>query len=127
MISCGSFSNKVKSANNKAEINFHEKPEILDISASVVWDGKQTLGGNWVSHPDINSPEKVLIKNTSNGKSAVGAIFQQTRNLNKGLAAISSDAAKTLSIAKNDETKLQIVAIKVIENFKENTNDTSKS
>ena len=127
MISCGSFSNKVKSANNKAEINFHEKPEILDISASVVWDGKQTLGGNWVSHPDINSPEKVLIKNTSNGKSAVGAIFQQTRNLNKGLAAISSDAAKTLNISKNDETKLQIVAIKVIENFKGNTNDTSKS
>jgi len=127
VISCGSFSNKVKSANNKAEINFQEKPEILDISASVVWDGKQTLGGNWVSHPDINSPEKVLIKNTSNGKSAVGAIFQQTRNLNKGLAAISSDAAKTLSISKNDETKLQIVAIKVIENFKGNTNDTSKS
>ena len=125
--SCGSFSNKVKSANNKAEINFHEKPEILDISTSVVWDGKRTLGGNWVSHPDINSPEKVLIKNTSNGKSAVGAIFQQTRNLNKGLAAISSDAAKTLSISKNDETKLQIVAIKVIENFKGNTNDTSKS
>ena len=127
VISCGSFNNKVRSSNNKAEINFHEKPEILDIATSVVWDGKQTLGGNWVSHPDINSPEKVLIKNTSNGKSVVGAIFQQTRNLNKGLAAISSDAAKTLSIAKNDETKLQIVAIKVIENFKENTNDTSKS
>lgn len=127
VISCGSLNNKVRSSNNKAEINFNEKPEILDISTSVVWDGKQTLGGNWVSHPDINSPEKVLIKNTSNGKSVVGAIFQQTRNLNKGLAAISSDAAKTLSIAKNDETKLQIVAIKVIENFKENTNDTSKS
>ena len=127
IISCSSFNNKVRSSNNKAEINFHEKPEILDIATSVVWDGKQTLGGNWVSHPDINSPEKVLIKNTSNGKSVVGAIFQQTRNLNKGLAAISSDAAKTLSIAKNDETKLQIVAIKVIENFKENTNDTSKS
>ena len=127
VISCGSLNNKVRSSNNKAEINFHEKPEILDISTSVVWDGKQTLGGNWVSHPDINSPEKVLIKNTSNGKSVVGAIFQQTRILNKGLAAISSDAAKTLSIAKNDETKLQIVAIKVIENFKENPNDTSKS
>ena len=125
--SCGSFSNKVKSANNKAEINFHEKPEILDISASVVWDGKQTLGGNWVSHPDINSPKKVLIKNTSNGKSAVGAIFQQTRNLNKGLAAISSDAAKTLNISKNDETKLQLVAIKMIENSKDTADGTSRS
>ena len=125
VISCGSFNNKVRSSNNKAEINFHEKPEILDISTSVVWDGKQTLGGNWVSHPDINSPEKVLIKNTSNGKSVVGAIFQQTRILNKGLAAISSDAAKTLSIAKNDETKLQIVAIKVIENSNDNAEGTS--
>ena len=54
-------------------------PEILDISASVMWDGEQTLGGNWISHPNVDSPERVLIKNISNGKSIVGAIFQQTK------------------------------------------------
>ena len=127
VISCGSFNNKARSSNNKAEINFHEKPKILDISATVIWDGSQTLGGNWVSHPNIKSPERVLIKNTTNGKSVVGAIFQQTKNLNKGLAAISSDAAKALGVSKNDETKLQIVAVKVIENSKDNAGGTSTS
>ena len=127
VISCGSFNNKARSSNNKAEINFHEKPKILDISATVIWDGSQTLGGNWVSHPNIKSPERVLIKNTTNGKSVVGAVFQQTKNLNKGLAAISSDAAKALGVSKHNETKLQIVAITVIENSKGTANGTSTS
>ena len=127
VISCGSFNNKARSSNNTAEITFHEKPQILDITASVMWDGSQTLGGNWVSHPDINSPERVLIKNTANGKSVVGAVFQQTKNLNNGLAAISSDAAKALRVSKNNETKLQIVAIKVIENSKNNADVTLTS
>ncbi len=43
------------------------------------------------------------------------------------MAAISSDAAKALSISKNDETKLQIVAVTVIENSNDNTDDTSTS
>ena len=127
VVSCGSFSNKARTSNNKAEISFHEKPKILDISTSVIWDGSQTLGGNWVSHPKIKSPERVLIKNTTNGKSVVGAIFQQTKNLNKGLATVSSDAAKALGISKNNETKLQIVAVKVIENSEVNAGGTSTS
>ena len=127
VISCGSFYNKARSSNNKAEINFHEKPKILDISATVIWDGSQTLGGNWVSHPNIKSPERVLIKNTTNGKSVVGAVFQQTKNPNEGLAAISSDAAKALNISKNDDTKLQLVAIKMIENSKDTADGTSRS
>ena len=127
VVSCGSFSNKARTSNNKAEISFHEKPKILDISTSVIWDGSQTLGGNWVSHPNIKSPERVLIKNTTNGRSVVGAVFQQTTNLNEGIAAISSDAAKALNISKNDETKLQLVAIKMIENSKDTANGTSTS
>ena len=115
VISCGSFNNEARLLNNTAEINFHEKPKILDIAAIVTWDGSQTLGGNWVSHPNIKSPERVLIKNTTNGKSVVGAVFQQTKNFNNGLAAISSDAAKALSISKNKETEIQIVAVRETE------------
>ena len=127
VVSCSSFSNKAGTSSNKAEISFHEKPKILDISATVIWDGSQTLGGNWISHPNIKSPERVLIKNTTNGRSVVGAVFQQTKNLNTGLAAISSDAAKALGVSKNNETKLHIVAIKVIKNSKDNIDGTSTS
>ena len=88
------FADKTKSSSISTEKKLDEKPAILDISASVIWDGNQTLGGNWISHQDINNPEKVLIKNNSNGKLVVGAIFQHTKSLKKGPAIISSDAAR---------------------------------
>ena len=112
---CSPLSNKSNSAKNTANVTFDEKPEILDISAAVIWDGEQTLGGNWISHPDVESPKRVLIKNISNGKSIVGAIFQQTKKMKNGNALISSDAATALNISQNEQTKVQIIAVRVPE------------
>ena len=112
---CGPLISKPNLVKNSANGTFDEKPDILDISAAVIWDGGQTLGGNWVSHPDVDSPERVLIKNNSNGKSVVGAVFQQTKKMKTGSALVSSDAAKALDIAQNKQTKVQIVAIRVPE------------
>ena len=115
IVGCNPLTNKSKSTKNTSSITLDEKPEILDLSASVIWDGEQTLGGNWISHPDVDSPERVLIKNISNGKSIVGAIFQQTKKMKTGPAVISSDAAKALNIAQNDQTKVQIIAVRTAE------------
>ena len=115
IVGCNPLTNKAKSTKNTSNITLDEKPEILDLSASVIWDGEQTLGGNWISHPDVDSPERVLIKNISNGKSIVGAIFQQTKKMKTGPAVISSDAAKALNIAQNDQTKVQIIAVRAAE------------
>ena len=76
---CNTLINKSNSAKDTANVALDEKPEILDISASVIWNGDQTLGGNWISHPDVASPERVLIKNISNGKSIVGAVFSKQK------------------------------------------------
>lgn len=113
---CNPFSDKAKSSNVIAENNLDEKPTILNISASVIWDGSQSLGGNWISHPDVNSPERVLIKNNANGKLVLGAIFQQTKNIKRGSAIISSDAARALGISKNEETEVYIVAVRETRN-----------
>ena len=115
IVGCNPLTNKSKSTKNTSNITLDEKPKILDLSASVIWDGEQTLGGNWISHPDVDSPERVLIKNISNGKSIVGAIFQQTKKMKTGPAVISSDAAKALNIAQNDQTKVQIIAVRAAE------------
>ena len=112
---CSPLATKSNSAKNNAKVILDEKPEILDISAVVIWDGNQTLGGNWISHPDVASPERVLIKNISNGKSIFGAVFQQTNKMKTGPALLSSDAAKALDIAQNDQTQVQIVAVRVSE------------
>ena len=113
---CNPFNAKTISAIDNVEKNLEEKPKILNISTSVIWDGQQTLGGNWVSHPAVNNPEKVLIKNTSNGKSIVGAVFQHANSLKKDTAIISSDAANSLSISKNDKTEISIVAVREAKN-----------
>ena len=123
---CSPLIKKSNSAKNDANLTLDEKPEILAISASVIWDGNQTLGGNWISHPDVASPERVLIKNISNGKSIVGAVFQQTKKTKTGSALISSDAAKALDIAQNEKTKVQIVAVRVPESS-DPPSTTSKS
>ena len=115
IIGCNPLTNKAKSTKNTANLTLDEKPEILDISTSVIWDGEQTLGGNWISHPNVDSPERVLIKNNSNDKSIVGAIFQQTKNMKTETAVISSDAARALGISKNNQTKVQIIAVRVNE------------
>ena len=112
---CSPLINKSNSAKNTENVTLDEKPEILDISAFVIWDGDQTLGGNWISHPDTTNPERVLIKNISNGKSIVGAVFQQTKKTKIGYALISSDAAKALDIVQNEKTKVQIVAVRAPE------------
>ena len=112
IIGCSPLANKSKSIPNASETTLEEKPEIIDIATSVFWDGKQTLGGNWISHPDVDSPERVLIKNIANRKSIVGAIFQQTKKIKSGSAQISSDAAKSLGIKENEQTKVQITAVR---------------
>ena len=114
-IGCSPLTNKAKSTKNTASFSLDEKPEILDISATVIWDGEKTLGGNWISHPKVGSPERVLIKNISNGKSIVGAVFQQTQKIETGSVAISSDAARALDISQNNQTKVQIIALRVAE------------
>ena len=122
IVGCSPLTNKAKSTTNTANLSLDEKPGILNISASVIWDGEQTLGGNWISHPNVDSPERVLIKNISNGKSIVGAIFQQTKKMETENAVISSDAARALGISKNNQTKVQIIAVRVAEG----TSQTSK-
>ena len=122
IVGCSPLTNKAKSTTNTANLSLDEKPEILDIPASVTWDGEQTLGGNWISHPNVDSPDRVLIKNISNGKSIVGAIFQQTKKMETENAVISSDAARALGISKNNQTKVQIIAVRVAEG----TSQTSK-
>ena len=128
LTSCNPINKKDKSVNNKANIAVDERPEILNISASVIWDGDRTLGGNWISHPDIDSPKRVLIKNPSNGKTVAGAVFQNTNNKPKRKSTISSDAAIALNIDKNIETKVDIVAVSATQkNQTINTVDAEKN
>jgi len=88
-----------------------EAPSVFEASETGLWDGRPSLGGIWVAHPDVTTPRRVLVVNTTNGKEAVGALFRRERNNPGPRIQISSDAASELGILAGQPTMLRVVAL----------------
>ncbi|MFY0691914.1 MAG: SPOR domain-containing protein [Paracoccaceae bacterium] len=89
-----------------------EAPEVFELTDRGLWDGRPSLGGVWVAHPDVSDPERVIIRNPSNGTSVIGALFRREReNLGPALQ-VSSDAAEELDILAGQPTTLQVTALR---------------
>ena len=88
-----------------------EAPEVFQASERGIWDGRPSLGGVWVAHPDVREPQRVVIRNTANGKSTIGALFRRDGQASGPRILISSDAASTLEILAGQPTELAVVAL----------------
>ena len=89
-----------------------EAPEVFEVTEAGLWDGRPSLGGVWVAHPDVTEPERVLIRNASNDKFVVGALFRRERDIPGPRLQISSDAADALSMLAGAPTQLEVVALR---------------
>lgn len=89
-----------------------EAPEVFEATEAGLWDGRPSLGGVWVAHPDVGEPERVLIRNTSNDKFVVGALFRRERDIPGPRLQVSSDAADVLSMLAGAPTQLEVVALR---------------
>lgn len=89
-----------------------ESPEVFSANETGLWDGRPSLGGVWVAHPDVTDPERVLIRNTTNGKSVVGALFRRERDNPGPRIQVSSDAASALAMLAGQPTELSVVAMR---------------
>jgi len=89
-----------------------EAPEIFSVSDEGLWDGRPSLGGVWVAHPDVSDPERVIIRNEDNGKFVIGALFRKERDLPGPVLQISSDAAAALDILAGAPAKLNVTALR---------------
>ncbi|MEP2641743.1 SPOR domain-containing protein [Roseobacter sp.] len=89
-----------------------EAPEIFAANEAGLWDGRPSLGGVWVAHPDVTDPERVLIRNASNGQFVVGALFRRERDIPGPRLQMSSDAAEALGILAGAPTDLEVVALR---------------
>ncbi|MEY8843337.1 SPOR domain-containing protein, partial [Cribrihabitans sp. XS_ASV171] len=58
-----------------------EAPEVFEVTEAGLWDGRPSLGGVWVAHPDAKDPERVIIRNTTNNKFVIGALFRREREI----------------------------------------------
>ena len=89
-----------------------ERPDIFEVNDRGLWDGRPSLGGVWVAHPDVADPERVIIRNPENGKSIVGALFRRERENPGPLLQVSSDAAEALGLLAGAPTELNVVALR---------------
>lgn len=89
-----------------------EAPEVFSATEDALWDGRPSLGGVWVAHPDVTEPERVMIRNTTNGKFVSGALFRRERSNPGPRLQMSSDAANALEILAGAPTEISVVAMR---------------
>nr|WP_321254010.1 SPOR domain-containing protein [uncultured Ruegeria sp.] len=89
-----------------------EAPDVFEVTEAGLWDGRPSLGGIWVAHPDAAQPERVVIKNKSNNKSVTGALFRRERDLPGPALQVSSAAAEKLGLLAGAPTSIYVVALR---------------
>lgn len=89
-----------------------EAPEVFQATEAGLWDGRPSLGGVWVAHPDVTEPERALIRNTSNGKFVIGALFKPSLERSGPRFQVSSDAAEALSMLAGQPQTLNVTALR---------------
>lgn len=89
-----------------------EAPEVFSKNEAALWDGRPSLGGVWVAHPDVGDPERVMIRNLDNGQFVVGALFRRERDMPGPNLQLSSDAAQALNVVAGSPVELSVVALR---------------
>lgn len=89
-----------------------EAPEVFQVTDSGLWDGRPSLGGVWVAHPDVGEPERVIIRNQANTKFVIGALFRRERENPGPVLQVSSDAAAALGMLAGAPSQLQVTALR---------------
>ena len=89
-----------------------EAPEVFNVTAQGLWDGRPSLGGVWVASPDARDPERVIIRNDASGETVIGALFRRERENPGPPIQISSDAAEALGLLAGQPAKVTIIALR---------------
>ncbi len=89
-----------------------EAPDVFQVTEAGLWDGRPSLGGVWVAHPDVADPERVIIRNSANGKFVIGALFRRERDIPGPRLQTSSDAAAALGMLAGAPVELNVTALR---------------
>lgn len=89
-----------------------EAPEVFSVTDMALWDGRPSLGGVWVASPDAIDPERVILRNSANGKFVIGALFRRERDNPGPTLQISSDAAAALGLLAGQPGKISVTALR---------------
>lgn len=89
-----------------------EAPEVFQVEEAGLWDGRPSLGGVWVAHPDATDPERVIIRNNANGQFVIGALFRREREIPGPRIQASSDTAAALGMLAGAPVELNVTVLR---------------
>ena len=87
-------------------------PEQFAFSGEALWDGRPSLGGVWVAHPEVASPGRVLIRDPETGAEVAGALFRRTDGGAGPPLQVSSDAAAALGLLAGQPAALEVTGLR---------------
>ncbi len=89
-----------------------EAPDVFSVSEAGLWDGRPSLGGVWVAHPDVKDPERVIIRNEATDQFVIGALFRKERETPGPRVQVSSDAAAEIGLLAGQPQRISVVALR---------------
>ena len=89
-----------------------EAPDVFQATEKGLWDGRPSLGGVWVASSDAKNPERVIMRNPTNGKFVIGGLFQRDASLPGPKLQLSSDAADALGLLAGEPAVINVTALR---------------
>lgn len=89
-----------------------ERPDIFNTTEEALWDGRPSLGGVWVAHPDVTTPERAIVINNTTNQRIAAALFRRERDNPGPRIQLSSDAAAALNILAGAPTEVTVIAVR---------------
>lgn len=96
----------------RAGVRDVQRPDIFKTTEDALWDGRPSLGGIWIAHPDVTEPERAILINETTGQRVAGALFRRERSNPGPKLQLSSDAAAALNILAGQPTRVTVIAVR---------------
>lgn len=100
-----------RSRPDRIQANMREAPERFAATATIGWDGRPTLGGLWIAHPDVVEAGRVRITNPETGTRIDAALLPRRSKAGAHRVVVSSEAADGLGMAPGIALTVAMVAI----------------
>ncbi|MEM8792263.1 MAG: SPOR domain-containing protein [Pseudomonadota bacterium] len=102
----------VPAAGSRVNPSLEPAPAVFEERGRAIWDGRRTLQGIWVAHPNAEAAMRVRVIHARTGVSVDGALFRREASPGRAPILISSEAAKVLGLEPNESTPLLITALR---------------
>jgi len=96
----------------KVEERDVERPDVFELEAKGLWDGRFSFGDKWVAVAANIRAERVRIINEANGREIEGALFQKEDDLPGPPIMVSQNAAEALDMLPGTPVDMRVVVIR---------------